>query len=242
MLLVLTARSRQPVFPMAGSWTAAGLLSLYAVPFAVAYTQLSTGTGALILFGCTQVTMLAAALGSGERPRAVQWVGAGVALAGLVTLVFPGLTAPPPTAALLMAVAGLSWGLYSLRGRVASSPLSLTTGNFVRAVPLVAVASVLALPRAHADASGVILSVASGAIASGLGYVVWYVALRGLTAMHAAVVQLAVPLLAAAGGVLMLSEAVSVRLLLSTVLVLGGIAVAIVGGGPSLRRADESAV
>jgi drug/metabolite transporter (DMT)-like permease len=241
MLLIATGRGQRQVMPIAGSWTGAVVLTLYAVPFAFAYTELSAGTGALILFGCVQVTMLAAALRSGERPRAAQWVGAVLALAGLVSLVFPGLTAPPPSAAFLMTIAGVAWGVYSLRGRVASNPLSQTTGNFVRAVPLVVVASVLVLPRAHVEARGVALSVASGALASGLGYVAWYAALRGLSSLQGAVVQLVVPLLAAAAGVVLLSETVSLRLVLSTVLVLGGIAMAIVGGRLSMPSADESA-
>jgi drug/metabolite transporter (DMT)-like permease len=185
--------------------------------------------------------MLGAAVLAGERPRAVQWVGLGLALAGLVNLVFPGLTAPPTTAALLMAVAGICWGLYSLGGRTAANPLLQTTGNFVRAIPFMILVGALALPFAHADASGVALAIGSGAIASGLGYVVWYAALPGLAAMHAAVVQLAVPLLAAAGGVVLLSEVVSLRLVLSAILVLGGIAVAILAGRQRVVDAGESA-
>jgi drug/metabolite transporter (DMT)-like permease len=230
MLLAVTARRSRPLRPMAGSWTAAGLLALYAVPFAFAYTRLSTGTGALILFGCVQVTMLGAALGSGERHRGMQWVGAALALAGLFALVFPGLTAPPPSAAVLMAIAGVSWGVYSLRGRVRLDPLGQTMGNFLRAVPLVGVVSLVALRHAHVEPKGILLAVLSGALASGLGYAAWYAALRGLTSMHAAVVQLSVPILAAAGGVLFMAETVSARLAVSTLMVLGGIAVAIVGG------------
>jgi drug/metabolite transporter (DMT)-like permease len=138
-----------------------------------------------------------------------------------------------------MAIAGVCWGLYSLRGRGTSNPLSHTTGNFVRTVPLVGVASLFLLTRAHVEARGVVLSVASGAIASGLGYVAWYGALRGLSATHASVVQLAVPLLAAAAGVVWLAEAVSVRLVVSTILVLGGIALAIVGGRRERRGRRE---
>ena len=239
MLLVITMRigrgelraSRaEETSRLAGSWAAAAILAVYALPFAFAYTRLSTGTGALILFGCVQVTMLLAALGSGERPGAIQWAGILVALGGLVNLVFPGLTAPSPVGAALMATAGVCWGLYSLRGRGTPNPLSHTTGNFVRAVPLVVAGSLPMLSRAQADARGVTLAVVSGAVTSGLGYVVWFAALRGLSAVRAAVVQLAVPLLAAAAGVVFLSEAVSLRLALSTVLVLGGIAMAIVGG------------
>src|SRR5262249_48109982 len=151
------------------------------------------GTGALILFGSVQVTMLVAALASGERPHAMQWVGVGIALAGLINLVFPGLTAPSPMAAVLMSIAGVCWGLYSLRGRATSNPLPHTTGIFVRSVPLITAASLAVVPRMHVDGRGIALAVASGALASGLGYVAWYAALRGLSAMRASVVQLAVP-------------------------------------------------
>jgi len=230
MLSLVTARSRAAAPAQSGSWSAALLLAIYALPFAFAYTQLSAGTGALILFGCVQVTMLMAAVVSGERTSRVQWLGVSLALGGLIYLVLPGLTAPPPSAALLMAVAGVCWGLYSLRGRGSANPLQQTTDNFMRTVPLVVVSSLPFLSRAHIEARGVALAVVSGAVASGLGYVAWYSALRGLSALQAAVVQLAVPLIAAAGGVLLLSEALSLRLMVATALVLGGIGIAIVGG------------
>ena len=232
MLLAVSARIRGSVFPVGGSWTAAALLVVYAFPFAFAYDQLSAGTGALILFGCVQVTMPLAALMSGERPHPLQWVGLAIALGGLAYLVSPGLTAPSPTGAALMVIAGIAWGAYSLAGiggvNPGGSPLSQTTGNFVRAVPLIGMAGLMFLPRLHVEPRGVLLSVASGAVTSGLGYVAWYAAVRGLTAMRASVVQLAVPVIAAIGGVLLLSETITLRLLLSTLLVLGGIAMAIV--------------
>jgi len=237
MLVLIALKTERTVFPLAGSWVAAAILAVYALPFAFAYTQLSTGTGALIMFGCVQLTMLVAAVGSGERPHAVEWLGLLVTVAGLVTLVLPGLTAPSPMAAALMATAGVCWGLYSLRGRASSNPLRQTMGNFVRAVPLIAGAGLLMMSGAHLETRGVLLSVASGAIATGLGYVVWYAALRGLSAMRASIVQLAVPLIAAAAGVMLLSETVTLRLLLSTVLVLGGIAMAIAGQRPVTREA-----
>jgi drug/metabolite transporter (DMT)-like permease len=242
LLLVVAAPGVRDEAQPAGSWTTAAILAVYAVPFAFAYVQLSAGTGALILFGSVQVTMLAATLFSSDRPRAVQWVGAVLAMAGLVYLVLPGLTAPPADAALLMAVAGVAWGFYSLRGRIASNALAHTTGNFVRAAPLVTVVALLLLPRAHVEVEGVVLSVASGALTSGLGYVAWYAALRGLSGMHAAVVQLAVPLLAAAGGVLFLSETVSWRLAISASMVLGGIAIAVVGSAPRARMPAAAAL
>ena len=235
MLVAISMRMGQPSFALKGSWTAAVVLAAYALPFAFAYTSLSAATGALILFGGVQLTMLAAALVSGERPHPVQWAGLVVAVSGLVTLMLPGLTAPSPVGAALMAIASVAWGVYSLRGRGSPNPLAETTGNFVRAVPLIAVTSLAATPGVHVETRGVLLSVASGALATGLGYVVWYAALRGLTAVRAAVVQLVVPVLATAGGVLMLGEAVTVRLVMSTVLVLGGIAMAIVGTVRSVR-------
>jgi drug/metabolite transporter (DMT)-like permease len=221
--------------------TSPSLLALYAVPFSFAYTRLGTGTGALILFGCVQLTMLAATLRSGEHVHAVQWVGVSLAAGGLVYLVSPGLAAPAFVPAVLMAIAGVAWGAYSWRGRGSPNALATTTRNFVQAVPLVAAVSLVTLPRLHIEPRGVLLAVASGAVASGLGYVVWYAALRGLTGLQAAVVQLAVPVLAAIGGVLFLDEGVSMRLILSSGLVLGGIALAIVGREWWARRAARSA-
>ena len=200
------------------------ILVLYAVPFSFAYTRLSAGTGALILFGAVQVTMLGSAAWSGERLRPAQWAGVLIALAGLLILVSPGLTAPSPWAAALMGVAGLFWGVYTLRGRGMTNPLVHTTVNFVWAVPLVLIVSALTLPQFHASPRGVLLAVVSGAVTSGLGYVAWYSALRSLTATKAAVLQLSVPILAAAGGVVFLTEPVSLRLAASAVLVIGGIA------------------
>lgn len=215
--------------PAKGSWLSAGMLFLYAVPFSFAYILLSTGTGALILFGSVQLTMMTAALWSGEKPRPLQWLGLALALGGLVYLVLPGLQAPSFAGAALMALAGFSWGLYSLRGRSASDPLAQTTSNFVRSLPMVFLVSLVSLPHFNVQRQGALLAIASGALASGLGYVAWFAALRGLTATRAAVVQLLVPILAALGGIVFLAEAISGRLMVSTVLVLGGIALALIG-------------
>ena len=225
MLLLITGRGGRAA-TRSGSWETAALLALYAVPFAFAYTQLSTGTGALILFGSVQVTMFAAAAASRDRPGALQWAGAAMAFAGLVYLVLPGVTAPTARAALLMTTAGVSWGFYSLRGRGAANPAAHTTSNFVRAVPFVALVMLLSWRSAHASASGLLVAVASGAVASGLGYVAWYAALRHISATQAGVVQLAGPVLAAGGGVLLLAEPLTPRLVASAALVLGGIALA----------------
>jgi drug/metabolite transporter (DMT)-like permease len=212
-----------------GNWTSAGMLFLYAVAFSFAYISLSTGTGALILFGAVQATMILAALYSGERPHKLEWVGLLIALVGLVYLVFPGLSAPSTTGSILMAVAGISWGVYSLRGRGTTDPIAATTGNFVRAVPLVLGVSLIMLQGIHISTKGALLAVLSGALASGVGYVVWYAALQGLTATRAATVQLSVPVLAGAGGVIFLSEHISIRLLLSAIMILGGVGLSLLG-------------
>lgn len=230
ILLALSAASgARPGPGSRAGWLSAALLFAYAVPFSFAYLTLSTGTGALILFGAVQCTMITVALRTGERPRPAEWAGLVLALGGLVALVFPGLTAPSPLGTALMATAGMAWGWYSLRGRGAAAPMADTTRNFVRAVPLALGVSVLALGQFHLTTRGLLLAVASGALASGLGYVVWYAALRGLTATRAAIVQLAVPALAALGGVVLLHEPVTLRLVGSGAVILGGVALAVLG-------------
>lgn len=211
-----------------GNWLSAAMLFLYAIAFSFAYLSLSAGTGALILFGSVQVTMILAALRSGERPQLLEWLGILLALGGLVYLVLPGLEAPSLLGSALMLMAGIAWGVYSLRGRGAGSPLADTAGNFLRAVPLILAVRLVIWDGMELSGSGILLAVLSGAIASGLGYVIWYAALAGLTATRAAVVQLSVPILAAWGGVILLAEDISLRLLLAGALILGGIALAIV--------------
>lgn len=221
-------------------WASPTMLFLYAVPFSLAYTQLSTGTGALILFGAVQVTILALAVRSGETLRATQWSGALIALGGLVYLVLPGLTAPPLPSAALMAIAGVAWGIYTLQGRGVANPLGQTAVNFVRTVPLAIIVSILFARQIHVSRLGVFLAVISGAVTSGLGYTVWYSALRGLTATQAAVLQLAVPVLAAAAGVVLLMEPVSLRLVVSALLVIGGIALTLAPRHRSVGRQSSS--
>jgi drug/metabolite transporter (DMT)-like permease len=214
-----------------GSWPSAAFLFLYAIAFSFAYLSLSTGTGALILFGSVQVTMIVAALYAGERPRFLEWIGLFLALGGLVYLVFPGLKAPSPLGSALMAAAGIAWGFYTLRGRGSSDPLGDTASNFIRSVPFVLIISLFGLKNVHISANGLLLAGISGAITSGLGYVIWYAALRGLTTTRAATVQLSVPILAAWSGIIFLSEELSFRLLLAGVLILGGIGLAVMGKG-----------
>lgn len=226
--LLVAVRARATAPGLRGSWISAAALFAYAAPFSFAYLTLGAGTGALILFAAVQATMILAGLRSGERPTWVQWAGLALALGGLVWLVSPGLSAPSPVGALLMVLAGASWGIYSLRGRDVADPVAATAGNFVRSTPLVLVFVALLLPRLTLSPLGAMWAVISGAVTSGLGYVVWYEAVRGLSATRAAIVQLAAPVLAALGGVAFLAETISLRLLLSGAAILGGVALAMV--------------
>lgn len=214
---------------LTGSWASAGALFTYAAAFSLAYVELSTGTGALLLFGAVQLSMTAWGLWQGERLQATQWAGLALALSGLVALLLPGLAAPPPAAAALMMGAGVAWGIYSLRGRRAGDPTRATAGNFCRAVPMALAlwAAAGAWQGWHVEPTGAGYAVASGALASGLGYALWYAVLPRLRAATAATSQLAVPALAAAGGAVLLGEPLSWRLALSSAVLLGGIALVI---------------
>jgi drug/metabolite transporter (DMT)-like permease len=207
----------------AGNWTSALALFAYAAAFSFAYNTLSAGTGALLLFGAVQATMILWGFRKGERLHAIQIVGLIVAVAGLLVLVFPGLSAPPLVGSILMLAAGVAWGVYSLRGKGLPDATASTAGNFLRAVPFAALVSVIMLPKMHLDSLGVTYAVISGAITSGLGYVIWYAALAGLKAASAATVQLSVPILAATGGILLLGEPVTLRYVIASAAVLGGI-------------------
>src|SRR5512143_1693418 len=208
-----------------GNWRSAGALFAYAAAFSFAYASLPAGAGALLLFGAVQATMIIAGLRAGERLNARQATGFVLALAGLTYLVRPGLSAPPLGGALLMLAAGIAWGVYSLRGRGVADPLAATAGNFLRAAPLGIGLGVAAWPMLRGDAAGAASAVLSGTLASGAGYAVWYTALRGLSATRAATVQLSVPVIAAAGGVMLLGEPVTPRLVIASAAILGGVAV-----------------
>lgn len=230
MLLAITTLTQQKKPSLAkGNWTAAIMLFLYAIAFSFSYLQLAAGTGALILFGTVQITMILAALKQGEKPSAFEWIGLALAMTGLVYLVSPGLESPPILGSILMIVAGIAWGFYSLLGRGSQQPVVNTMNNFVRAVPFALGVSLVRLSDLHLSGAGVILAVLSGAIASGIGYALWYAALRGLTATRAATVQLSVPVLAALGGILFLQETLSVRLMLASLMILGGVGSAVLG-------------
>jgi len=228
IVLALLVRSRkEPRRSSSDRWTGAILLFLYAAPFSFAYLSLPAGTGALLLFGAVQLTMIGAGLRSGERPHAMEWVGLIVAVAGLVYLDLPGLGAPSLRGALLMMVAGVAWGLYSLRGRSAGAPLPRTADGFLYATPFGLALAAASLPQAHVSPVGVWFAVGSGAIASGLGYAAWYAVLPRLSATRAGTVQLTVPVMAALGGTALLGERISLRLALSAVAILGGVGLAI---------------
>ncbi len=211
-----------------GSWLSAFSLFAYAAAFSFAYVDLSAGTGALLLFGAVQATMILWGLHKGERLDPIQIVGFAVAVTGLVVLILPGLTAPPLFGSILMVGAGVAWGIYSLRGKTGRDPVASTAGNFLRAVPFAAAASIILLSEARVDEAGIFYAAVSGAVTSGLGYVIWYSALSGLKATSAATVQLSVPVLAAAGGIIFLHEPVTLRYLLASLAVLGGIFLVII--------------
>lgn len=207
------------------SWRTVTMLFAYMVFFSFAYLSLSAATGALLLFGSVQLTMFAVALREGERFPLLSWGGFTLAIFGLVYLVLPGVTAPNPLGAILMTGAGIAWGFYSLLGRKVADPLQATAGNFIYSVPLVLIVSLFFLPQFSSSFLGLALAIASGALTSGCGYVVWYAALRGLTATRAATIQLSVPVIAAFGGILWLSEPITLRLLLASAATLGGVAI-----------------
>ena len=224
--LIVSLRSGRGA--LEGSWASGLALFAYAAAFSYAYVTLTAATGALLLFGAVQATMIATGLARGERMRAIQVTGLAVAIGGLVALLLPGLTAPPVVGSALMIGAGIAWGVYSLRGRGAGDPTAITAGNFLRSIAFTAVLSVATFSVARFDASGAIYAVASGALASGVGYAIWYSALPSLRATTAATVQLVVPVIAALGGIVLLGEPLTLRFVLASVAVLGGIALVIV--------------
>jgi len=223
-----------------GNWISALALFLYAAGFSFAYVDVAAGTGALLLFGAVQATMILWGLHKSERLRAIQIVGLIVAMTGLVVLLFPGLSAPPLFGSILMLGAGVAWGIYSLRGKRERNPVTATTGNFVRAVPFAAAVSIIFLRWLDLDIAGVIYAIISGAITSGLGYVIWYCVLPSLKAASAATVQLSVPVLAATGGILLLGEPITLRYVLASIAVLGGIALVVVASHPQDQTASPA--
>ncbi|HEX4385544.1 MAG TPA: DMT family transporter [Myxococcales bacterium] len=226
VLALLAGRNEEGRGPLReGTFRGALWLAFYAVTFSFAYLRLPAGAGALILFGVVQLTMTGWGLLRGERPAALEWLGHVLAFTGLLVLTLPGLSAPDPRGALLMTCAGIGWAFYSLHGRAAKSAVASNAGHFIRALPFTLAVSAITIGSAHLQLRGVLLALASGVLASGLGYVIWYSALKSLSSTQAGIVQLAVPAIAAAGGVLLLGEALSPRLLGAGAAILIGILV-----------------
>lgn len=205
------------------------MLFLYAVTFSFAYVTLDTGTGALILFGSVQITMILLSLISGDRLHMSEWVGLTIAFMGFVYLILPEVTTPSAMGFLLMTMAGIAWGIYTLKGRGSESPLMDTAYNFLRTTPLVIILAIISIKNLHYTTEGILLAVLSGGIASGIGYTIWYIALAGLSATQAAVVQLLVPVIAAIGGVIFVNELVTLQLAMSSMMILGGILMVVLG-------------
>ena len=206
-----------------GKWDAAFLLFLSAIAFSFAYLGLTAGTGALILFGSVQVTIIAIALVKRVRPGTLEWTGLIAAITGLVYLVYPGISSPPLYASVLMAIAGLAWGVYTVLGKGSKNPLLNTAGNFILSVPMILIAAVPFLPRMRISGRGLVLAIISGAVTSGIGYTLWYTVLKHHTPTRTAVMQLSVPVIVAVVGVLLLGESATLRLGIAGVLILGGI-------------------
>lgn len=238
--LVLWLVARRVHSPQAGggNWLSAMALFCYAAAFSFAYVSLPAATGALILFGAVQATMIGYGLWSGERLRTLQLAGLALALSGLLGLLLPGLSAPPVVGSVLMLVAGVAWGVYSLRGKNAGDPTRVTAGNFLRAAPVAVALSLFMfmLNGASLDTAGFWYAVLSGAVTSGIGYAIWYAALPSLQATNAATVQLSVPVIAALGGIVFLGEPITLRLGMASAAILGGIALVI------LQKRAEPAV
>ena len=228
VVLFLITRTRRVAADGSGGWPSALALFGYAAGFSYAYVDLPAGIGALLLFGAVQVTMIGYGLTTGERLLVRQSSGLVLALAGLVGLLLPGLSAPPPGGAALMIGAGVAWGIYSIRGKAKGDATCKTAGNFLRAAPLALGLNLAMLPSTRPATLGITCAVASGALTSGIGYAIWYSAIRGLKATQAATVQLSVPVIAAAGGIVFLGETLSARLLVASMAILGGVALVVI--------------
>lgn len=229
LLLIVATTRNSAADATKGSWGASFMLFLYAATFSYAYISLDTGTGALIMFGSVQITMILLSLISGARLHLTEWAGVAMAFTGFVYLILPGVTTPSTTGFALMTVSGIAWGIYTLKGRGSKNPLLDTAYNFLRTTPLVIILAIIAMNTLNYSTGGIVLALLSGGITSGIGYTIWYIALRGLTSTQAAVLQLSVPLIAALGGVIFVSEAITFRLMISATLVLGGILMVVLG-------------
>lgn len=212
-----------------GSWMASFTLFLYAITFSYAYLSVDTGTGALILFGSVQITMIILSIIGGTRLHITEWFGVVIAITGFIYFILPNVSTPSMNGFILMTISGISWGVYTLIGRRSKNPLTDTTYNFVRTIPFVVLLAVFTLDNMSYSNDGVILALLSGGITSGVGYTIWYIALNDLSSTQASVIQLSVPIIAAIGGVIFVSELITFRLIISAIIVLGGILMVVLG-------------
>ena len=229
LMLWLILRCRRQPQHSRGNWPSAVALFVYAAAFSYAYIALPAATGALLLFAAVQFSMIAWGIRRGERFTPTQLTGLLLACGGLVVMLLPGLTAPPLAAAVLMLAAGFAWGIYSIQGQQSLNPLADTAANFLRTLPLAVVLGLIMGPQIKLDPTGLAYAIASGSLASGLGYTLWYMALSDLRALSAATIQLSVPLIAALGGIVLLGETLTLRLVLTGAAILSGILLVIQG-------------
>lgn len=239
LMIAVAMTSKEKNTQSTGSWLGASMLFIYAVAFSYGYISLDTGTGALILFAAVQITMIAVSVVSGNRLHYAEWLGVFIAFSGFVYLIIPSVTTPSLMGFILMTVSGMAWGGYTLIGRSSTQPLADTAYNFLRTAPFVLGLLIFTLKGANLSQEGVLLAILSGAVASGLGYAVWYIALRGLSVTQAAVVQLFVPIVAAIGGVVFTNELITLRLVESSALILGGILTVILGRNYFVSRTSK---
>ncbi len=229
LFLIITLNRTHSSAITRGSWFASAALFIYAIAFSYAYITLDTATGALILFGAVQITMILLSVISGNRLHLSEWLGVVLAFCGFVYLILPGVTTPSLIGFILMTLSGIAWGIYTLKGRGSQNPLRDTAYNFIRTLPVVVILGLLTIPSQHYSQVGIVYAILSGALASGIGYTIWYIALGSLSATQAAVVQLFVPVIAAAGGVWLVDESISLRLVIAAIMILGGILLVVLG-------------
>ena len=227
LIILVSLKNKNAVNFKKGNWLTAGFLFLYALAFSYSYISIDAGTGALILFGTVQVTMIIYNLFTGHKLAPLEWLGLMIAFSGLLLFLLPGASSPSLIGFALMVISGIAWAFYTLAGRASKTPLMDTTNNFLRTLPFLAVVTLLTYNNIEITNHGIVLAIISGAVTSGLGYAIWYAALTGLTVTQAAIIQLTVPIIAAFGGVLFANEAISFSLILSSALVLGGVLVVI---------------
>lgn len=229
LLLILKLSKNQNQNSSKGNWVSGFILFLYAGTFSFAYITLDTGTGALIMFGSVQITIILLSIISGHRLSIYEWLGVTIAFLGFVYLILPGVSSPSLTGFFLMTIAGIAWGLYTLKGKESKNPLADTTFNFLRTIPFLIILLVFTVQNSNYTSKGIILAIISGGITSGIGYTIWYMAVDGLTKIQTAVVQLLVPIIAAFGGVIFMAEKITFRLSLASTLILGGILIVVLG-------------